>query len=88
VHNLRLLFEVGRDRIKAFPDDRTLSTTDRGCCFLMQAMLPGGFPFHQFSIFLTTTCILLSRYLYRDFMYITTKNSMFHEIYFLTKNSY
>jgi len=21
---------------------------NRGCCFLLQAMLPGGFPFHQF----------------------------------------
>ena len=22
---------------------------NRDCCFLVQAMLPGGFPFHQFS---------------------------------------
>jgi len=23
---------------------------NRVCCFLVQAMLPGGFPFHQFNI--------------------------------------
>ena len=23
---------------------------NRGCCFLVQAMLPGGFPFHQFNL--------------------------------------
>jgi len=23
---------------------------NRGCCFLVQAMLPGGFPFHQFCL--------------------------------------
>jgi len=23
---------------------------NRGCCFLVQGMLPGGFPFHQFII--------------------------------------
>jgi len=28
----------------------------RGCCFLVQAMLPGGFPFHQFII---TTHVLV-----------------------------
>ena len=22
---------------------------NRGCCFLVQAMIPGGFPFHQFN---------------------------------------
>jgi len=28
---------------------------NRGCCFLVQAMLPGGFPFHQFNWTVTLT---------------------------------
>jgi len=44
----------------------SLITTDeqlqlhRGCCFLVQAMLPEGFPFHQFNgmKYMTFTSVL------------------------------
>jgi len=32
---------------------------NRGCCFLVQAMLPGGFPFHQFIILIACTILRL-----------------------------
>ena len=32
---------------------------NRACCFLVQAMLPGGFPFHQFNRTISLTLVLL-----------------------------
>ena len=33
--------------------------SNRGCCFLVQAMLPEGFPFHQFNILTYYSCCLV-----------------------------
>jgi len=33
-------------------------TVNRGCCFLVQAMLPEGFPFHQFNITYYNWCLV------------------------------
>jgi len=48
---------------------------NRGCCFLVQAMLPEGFPFHQFNI----RTLIGSKYMYDvALQYSDFENDLFY----------